>query len=64
MSENKYDKLKAELQEWKRQGQLDPWPDTAERADWAYGNTKLENPDVTREMAVEAAARTPGRPPS
>jgi hypothetical protein len=29
-------------------------PSQQQRADWAYGNTKLSNPDVTREMAENA----------
>lgn len=29
----------------------------AERADWAYGNAKASNPDVTREMAERAVKR-------
>jgi hypothetical protein len=30
-----------------------------ERADWAYGNAKLSNEDVTREMAEKAVSRAP-----
>ncbi len=29
-------------------------PSDEERADWAYGNAKMENEDVTREMARQA----------
>lgn len=30
------------------------WPSDAQRIDWAYGQAKLSNPKVTREMAAKA----------
>ena len=32
-------------------------PTDRERADWAYGNTKMENEAVTRELAEQALER-------
>lgn len=54
--ERTYEQLKARVKELQAQGKIDVWPSDEQRADWAYGNTKIENDGVTREMA-EAAAR-------
>jgi hypothetical protein len=38
-------------------------PTREQRIDWAYGNTKIENSTITREMAeraVDAKARSSG----
>ncbi len=35
----------------------DSQPSDEERADWAYGNAKLANEAVTREMATEAVEK-------
>jgi len=50
-----YDELKAKVQQLARDGRLDPVPTREERIDFAYGNTKIENKNVTREMVVRAA---------
>lgn len=49
-----YEALKARILELMSTGQLSPVPTREERIDFAYGNTKIENDDVTRGM-VEAA---------
>lgn len=49
-----YESLKARILELMSSGQLSPSPTREERIDFAYGNTKIENDDVTRSM-VEAA---------
>ncbi|ACY18326.1 hypothetical protein [Haliangium ochraceum] len=54
-----YEKLKAQVQELQAQGKLDIWPSQEQRIDWAYGNTKIENDAITREMAEKAVAGKP-----
>lgn len=49
-----YDELKARVQQLTAEGKLPPVPTREQRIDFAYGNTKIENDDVTREMAVRA----------
>ena len=49
-----YDELKAKVQAMLAAGQIAATPDRAQRIDFAYGNTKIENDDVTREMAERA----------
>jgi len=49
-----YDDLKAKVQELLAAGQIQAAPDRAQRIDFAYGNTKIENDKVTREMAERA----------
>ena len=51
---NNYDDLKVEVQRLLAAGQLDRAPTREQRIDFAYGNSKLENEDVTREMAERA----------
>lgn len=52
-----YEALYAKVQELQNQGKL-PTHVTREQAiDWAYGNTKIENPKITREL-VETAYDT------
>ena len=46
-----YEQLLAEVQRLKNLGAFPAEPTREQRIDWAYGNTKLENADVTREMA-------------
>lgn len=50
-----YDELKAKVQQLARDGRLPPVPTREERIDFAYGNTKIENKNVTIEMVVRAA---------
>jgi hypothetical protein len=49
-----YDKLKDELRRMRAAGEITGSPTPEERADWAYGNTKIENDAVTREMTIAA----------
>ncbi len=51
---NTYDDLKVKLEEMLAAGQLERVPSREQRIDFAYGNTKLENEAVTREMAERA----------
>lgn len=54
-----YEELKAEVQRLVQSGKLSPWPSREQRIDWAYGNTKLENERITREMAEKAVDSKP-----
>jgi hypothetical protein len=49
-----YDELKAKVQQLTAEGKLPRVPTREQRIDFAYGNTKIENDDVTREMVVRA----------
>ncbi len=49
-----YDDLKAKVQTLLAAGRLDRAPTREQRIDFAYGNTKIENEKVTREMAERA----------
>lgn len=49
-----YDDLKAKVQTMLAAGQVERVPSREQRIDFAYGNTKIENEDVTREMAERA----------
>jgi hypothetical protein len=49
-----YEELLAEVRRLQDSGQLPVRPTREQRIDWAYGNTKIENDDVTREMAERA----------
>lgn len=54
----KYDKLKTEVRRLRAAGILGALS-PEDRADWAYGTTKIENDDVTLQMAEEAAKSAP-----
>ena len=41
------------------EGRLPVWPTDEQRADWAFGNTVIENGDVTFEMAQRAVMAKP-----
>ena len=56
---NTYAQLKAAVQELRRNGTISARPSDAQRADWAYGTTKIENDGVTRAMAEEAVRLNP-----
>ena len=56
-----YGQLKAEVQRLQSEGKVNAWPTDEERIDWAYGNSKIENDGVTREMAEQAVARVPSK---
>jgi hypothetical protein len=49
MTEKTYEELRREIIRLR--------PDDGYRADWAYGNTVIENPSITREMADRAVKR-------
>lgn len=49
-----YEELLAEVRRLQDAGQLPVRPTREQRIDWAYGNTKIENNAVTREMAERA----------
>jgi hypothetical protein len=49
-----YDELKARVQTLLAAGQIQRVPTREQRIDFAYGNTKIENEQVTREMAERA----------
>jgi hypothetical protein len=55
-----YEELLSEVRLLQDAGQLPMHPTRDERVDWAYGNTKIENADVTREMAERAVDAKPG----
>jgi hypothetical protein len=49
-----YEELLAEVRRLQDAGRVPVRPTREQRSDWAYGNTKIENSDVTREMAERA----------
>jgi hypothetical protein len=49
-----YEELLAEVRLLQDAGKLPVRPTREQRIDWAYGNTKIENSDITREMAERA----------
>jgi hypothetical protein len=49
-----YEELLEKVRALQNSGQLPSRPTRDQRVDWAYGNTKIENNDVTREMAERA----------
>ena len=60
--ERTYEELKVEVRRLQEEGRIDIWPSRDQRIDWAYGNTKIENESVTREMARDAVDRKPAKP--
>jgi hypothetical protein len=57
-----YEELKQQVVLLQDQGKLPSRPTADQRADWAYGNSKVENADVTREMAQLAVAQKASKP--
>lgn len=49
-----YDDLKTKVQGLLASGQIDRVPSREQRIDFAYGNTKIENDLITREMVERA----------
>ena len=49
-----YEELQKRVSELQKAGKLPTWPTAEQRADWAYGNTVIENSSVTLEMAQKA----------
>lgn len=52
-----YEQLKEKVLQLRAEGKVGERPTPAERADWAYGTTKIENSAVTRKMAVDAVQK-------
>jgi hypothetical protein len=52
-----YEQLKAKVLQLQQEGRLPTWPTDEQRVDWVYGNTKIENDAITREMVEQAVAR-------
>ena len=52
-----YEQLRTKVKALQDADKLPRRPTDEQKVDWAYGNTVIENPDVTIEMA-EAAVRT------
>ncbi len=60
----KFSSVSKMLAEVRRQQEIGAIPRQAsaeQRIDWAYGNTKIENEDVTMEMARRVVSRTSRR---
>lgn len=49
-----YEELLDQVRKLQSAGSVPVQPTREQRVDWAYGNTKIENADVTREMAERA----------
>lgn len=55
--------LSERVKELQAEGKLPTEPTDEQRIDWAYGNTVIENPDITREMVAEIVSKLPrGKP--
>jgi hypothetical protein len=61
---SKYEELKAEVRRLRAEGQISGSPTAEERADWAYGTTKIENDEITREMTITAVRERDEHPVS
>ena len=57
--ERTYEDLMAQVQQLAKEGKVDVWPSREQRIDWAYGNTKIENEAITREMVAAAVDAKP-----
>jgi hypothetical protein len=56
-----YEELRREVRDLQTQGELPTWPTSDQRADWGYGNTVIENANVTFDMAQKAVSERPTR---
>jgi hypothetical protein len=61
MKAKPYEQLLEEVRSLQDEGRLPIWPTRAQRIDWAYGNTVMENDQVTLAMVEKAADEIPGR---
>lgn len=52
-----YENLKGRVRDMKTREHKAIGPSDKDRADWAYGNTKMENRSVTRKMATRAVEK-------
>jgi hypothetical protein len=57
----KLNELQREVRRLQKEGRLPVWPTDEQRADWAFGNTVIENAAVTFEMAQRAVEAKPAR---
>ena len=55
MKSKPYEQLLAEVRSLQDEGRLPIWPTRAQRIDWAYGNTVMENDQVTLAMVGEGS---------
>ena len=51
-----YEELRAQVRQLQESGRLPKVLTAEEKIDWAYGNTVIENENVTREMVATAYA--------
>lgn len=58
---SRYENLKGRVRDMKTREDKTIGPSDKERADWAYGNTKMENRSVTRKMASKAVEKRKSR---
>ena len=63
MAERSYEELLAEVDRLRDEGRVPTRPTREQMIDWAYGNTKIENNNVTREMAARAVTERYGEEP-
>jgi hypothetical protein len=56
-----FEELRRKVRKLQDRGALPVWPTDEERADWAFGNTAIENDNITRDMAESAAVSKPPR---
>lgn len=54
MATKTYEELHAKVLDLQKRGRLDKTLTAEEKIDFAYGNTKIENDSVTREMVEKA----------
>lgn len=54
MKERSYEELLAEVDRMRAEGRLPARPTREQMIDWAYGNTKIGNDDVTIEIVARA----------
>jgi hypothetical protein len=54
MSTKTYEELRAQVLKLQAEGALPKTLSRDEKIDWAYGNTVIENENVTRQMVEEA----------
>ncbi len=55
MPDKTYEELCAQVKQLQQERKLPLRPTSEQKADWAYGNTVIENSDVTLAMAQTAA---------
>ena len=57
MAKRTYDNLKSKVQALVAQGKIPREPTREQRIDIVYGNTKMENSEITMAMVVDAIDR-------